>query len=38
MGGNHFGGPNEKDRSILGSVLGSVLGFPYFWKLPNTGH
>ena len=27
-----FGGPNNKDYSILGSILGS----PYFGKLPNT--
>ena len=24
--GEHFGGPNKKDYSILGSIL----GFPYF--------
>ena len=28
--GYHFGGPNNKDYSILGSTLGS----PYFGKLP----
>ena len=26
-----FGGPNNKDYSILGSIL----GYPYFGKLPN---
>ena len=26
----HFGGTYNKDYSILGSILGS----PYFWKLP----
>ena len=29
--GYHFGGPCNKDYSILGSILGS----PYFGKLPN---
>ena len=28
--GYHFGGPNNKDYSILGSILGS----PHFGKLP----
>ena len=28
-----FGGPNNKDYSILGSILGS----PYFGKLPYWG-
>ena len=28
--GYHFGGPNNEDYSILGSILGS----PYFGKLP----
>ena len=28
--GYHFGGPINKDYSILGSILGS----PYFGKLP----
>ena len=28
--GYHFGGPNNKDYSIMGSILGS----PYFGKLP----
>ena len=28
--GYHFGGPHNKDYSILGSILGS----PYFGKLP----
>ena len=28
--GYHFGGPKNKDYSILGSILGS----PYFGKLP----
>ena len=28
--GYHSGGPNSKDYSILGSILGS----PYFGKLP----
>ena len=28
--GYHFGGPDNKDCSILGSILGS----PYFGKLP----
>ena len=31
--GYHFGGPNSKDYSILGSILGS----PYLGKLPYTG-
>ena len=30
--GYHFEGPNNKDLSILGSMLGS----PYFGKLPNA--
>ena len=30
--GYPFGGPNNKDYSILGSIL----GFPYFGKLPYT--
>ena len=29
--GYHFRGPNNKDCSILGSILGSL----YFGKLPN---
>ena len=29
--GYHFWGPNNKDYNILGSILGS----PYFGKLPN---
>ena len=29
--GYHFGGPHNKDYSILGSILGS----PHLWKLPN---
>ena len=29
--GYHFGGPNNKDENILGSILGS----PYFGKLQN---
>ena len=29
--GYHFGGPHNKDHSILGSILGS----PYFGKLPH---
>ena len=29
--GYHFGGPHNKDYSILGSILGS----PYFGKLPH---
>ena len=28
--GYHYGGPNNKDYGILGSILGS----PYFGKLP----
>ena len=28
--GYHFGGLNNKDNNILGSILGS----PYLWKLP----
>ena len=31
--GDLFGGPNNKDYSILGSIL----GFPYFEKLPYPG-
>ena len=31
LGGTLFGGPHNKDYSILGSILGS----PYFGKLPN---
>ena len=31
IGGTLFGGPNNKDYSIVGSILGS----PYFGKLPN---
>ena len=31
--GYHFGGPNKKDYGILGSILGS----PYFGKLPYRG-
>ena len=30
--GTLFGGPNNEDHSILGSILGS----PYFGKLPNS--
>ena len=30
--GTFLGGPHNKDYSILGSILGS----PYFGKLPNT--
>ena len=30
MRGTFFGGPHNKDYSILGSIL----GFPYFGKLP----
>ena len=30
IGGNLFGGPHNKDYSILGSILGS----PHFGKLP----
>ena len=30
LGFNLFGGPHNKDYSILGSILGS----PYFGKLP----
>ena len=29
--GHHFGGPNNKDYRIWGSILGS----PYFAKLPS---
>ena len=29
--GYHFGGPHDKDYSILGSIL----GFSYFGKLPH---
>ena len=29
--GYHFGGPYNKDYSVLGSILGS----PYLWKLPD---
>ena len=32
--GYHFGGPYNKDYSILGSILGS----PYFGKLPLSTH
>ena len=32
--GYHFGGPNNKDYSILGSILES----PYFGKLPYKDH
>ena len=28
LGGYHFGGPNSKDYSILGSIL----GYPFFWE------
>ena len=31
--GTFFGGPNNKDYSILGSIL----GYPYFGKLPYGG-
>ena len=31
--GEIFLGPSNKDHHILGSILGS----PYFWKLPNQG-
>ena len=31
--GTFFGGPHNKDYSILGSILGS----PYFGKLPFSG-
>ena len=30
LGGYLFGGPHNKDYSILGAMLGS----PYLWKLP----
>ena len=30
--GYHFGGPHNKDYSILGSIL----GLPYFGKLPGV--
>ena len=30
VSGYRFGGPNNKDYSIVGSILGS----PHFWKLP----
>ena len=33
IGGYPFGGPNNKDYGIFGSILGS----PYFGKLPNGG-
>ena len=33
MGLGHFGGPYHKDYSVLGSILGS----PYFGKLPYLG-
>ena len=32
IGGNHFGGPDTKDHSLLGPIFGS----PYLWKLPNN--
>ena len=32
--GYHFGGPYNKDYNILGSILGS----PYFGKLPHCSH
>ena len=32
--GDLFGDPYNKDYSILGSILGS----PYFGKLPNVGY
>ena len=32
--GTIWGGPHNKDYSILGSILGSTLGSPYFGKLP----
>ena len=28
-----FGGPHDRDQSILGSILKS----PHFWKLPYSG-
>ena len=33
-----LGGPNNKDHSILGSKLGSILGSPYMGKLPILVH
>ena len=32
--GTIWGGPHNKDYSILGAILGSTLGSPYFGKLP----
>ena len=39
LGVTFIGGPNNKDCSILASIVdsipGSIVGSPYFGKLPN---